>query len=481
MEMRVRLLVAAAMAGLLGGCEYDEYEIQLTPRGQEIRREITAWHVGSGKGKLRAVRLPDGKLAAIAKFYEKRLSRPQEAKQAFVGTFAARTPNDVGGAGSYTRLDSQMGHACVYVERFRGRDEQASMVEDAMKKADKTVDLLVGWLESELAGEEGLKKLREFMDRDLRLDVKNLVVYAWMSRVLSAHKAKDEANQELMVRILQYFAERDYFSPQELPTVGRCAIEAFTHDSPGKLLSLVQRFVATRMGVPADKPIPTSLAFLASEETARKSMEAYLETTEEYKERLRKWQEERKTTTQATRPSPSELIDGPDIDLPIFELDLFGSRGQDKLSLKLATGRRPWVANGTWDANDGSVAWSSTLREGKDMPVLCFALWSRPDEAFQKAHFGKLVLDGAELASYCLWREGLAKNEAAQWRAFLASLKPRPELKQELKAFRFSHELAAEADGKQLKTYAQTAIDLIASSLPDAPETQPARKPRTQD
>ena len=38
--MKVRLLVAAAMAGLLGGCEYDEYEIQLTPRGQEIRREI---------------------------------------------------------------------------------------------------------------------------------------------------------------------------------------------------------------------------------------------------------------------------------------------------------------------------------------------------------------------------------------------------------------------------------------------------------
>jgi hypothetical protein len=480
-QMRVKLLLTAVLAGFLGGCEYDEYEIELTPRGQEIRREITAWHVGSQDGATKAVRLSDEKLAAIAKLYEKRLTRPHEVKQLFVGTFRARTPSDVGGAGFYTRLDSRMGYACAYVERFRGRDEQAGMVQEAMTKVDKTVDLLVGWLGSQLSGEEGFGRLREFVDKDLRLDLKNFVVYAWMSRVLRAHKAKKEANEELMVRILQYFAERDYFSPKELPTIGRFAIEAVEHDSPDRLLSFVQRFLAAKMGVPADKPIPKALAFLSSEEAAKKSLEAYLRTTEEYKQRLREWEKQRKTTTQATQPGPLELIDGPDIDLPIFELDLFGSSGQDSLSLKLAAAAKPWATNGAWDANTGKVGWSSTLRGGKDLPVLCYALWSRPDEAFQKARFGKVVLDGPELASYCLWREGLARKEAREWRAFLASLKPQADLKKKLQAFRFSHEPpAAQAEGKQSKSYAQTAIDLIARDLPD-PETQPAEKPGKPD
>ncbi|MGB2819456.1 MAG: hypothetical protein WBF17_00640, partial [Phycisphaerae bacterium] len=157
--MRVKLLLTAVLAGLLGGCEHDEYEIEVTPRGQEIRREITAWHVGSKDGNTQATGLFDEKLASIAKLYDKRLTRPDEAKQTFVGTFRARTPNDVGGAGFYRRLDSQMGHACAYVERFRGHDEQAGLMEEEMRKVDKSVDLLVKWLESELAGEEGFKKL----------------------------------------------------------------------------------------------------------------------------------------------------------------------------------------------------------------------------------------------------------------------------------------------------------------------------------
>jgi hypothetical protein len=44
-----------------------------------------------------------------------------------------------------------------------------------------------------------------------------------------------------------------------------------------------------------------------------------------------------------------------------------------------------------------------------------FAAWSEPDIARQEATFGRVVLSGADLASYCVWIETLADDRRLAW------------------------------------------------------------------
>jgi len=88
--------------------------------------------------------------------------------------------------------------------------------------------------------------------------------------------------------------------------------------------------------------------------------------------------------------------------------------------------------NGTWDAQKGKVTWKTTVREGDNakiqLPAVFWAVWSKPDEAFQKKHFGRLVLSADKLVEYCIWHAGLTEAEAKPWDALIASLKPGDDL-----------------------------------------------------
>ena len=473
--MRARLSVAAAvLAALLGGCDYDQYEIELTPKGAEIQRKLTVWHVKpQGKGD-RVQRVAEGKLAALAKCYGgKPRTEPAEARQVFEGTFGDRTPGDVGGAGHYLRHRSPMGESFVYAERFRGRDDQADVLKEALRQADKAVTFLLKWFESELAGKEGFKKLRAFLDGDFRRDVKNLLAYAWAGRFLGAFELKRDPNQELALRGVHYLAERRYVSPRRLPAIARALTEATSQDAPGRLLSILHRFLAARMGVPDDQPIPTCLAFLGSVEAAKKSLAAYVRTTDRFKARLRAWEKREKADPAATQPGPPDPLGDLGIDVPFLQIDLFGSKAGDRLRLTLAAGAEPWSTNGAWDANTGRVTWSTAVKDGNDLPAFCYALWSRPAEAFQRRHFGKVVLTGRQLAHYALWHEGLNKTEAAEWHAFVTSLRPGADLKKKLEGFRFSHETAdPKTPDRPRASYARPAVDLITPNLPAAPPAE---------
>jgi hypothetical protein len=75
--------------------------------------------------------------------------------------------------------------------------------------------------------------------------------------------------------------------------------------------------------------------------------------------------------------------------------------------------------------------------------VFCYAAWSEPEAAFQKEHFGRVILRGDELMSYCLWRAGLPARRIAEWDAFLSSLRPEENIQTKLDAFHFSDEAKA--------------------------------------
>ena len=472
--MRTTLgLSAAALALALASCEHDKYAIEMTPQGDRMLRKITVSHTGSDD---KPAPVAQEQIDAVQKFYETRLTEPDALEHTFEGAFRRRLPADIGGAGYYLHYVSRMGAASVYSERVRGRDDQAGLVAERMAQTDRCVDHLVAWFARQLVDAEGLGALRTWMDTDLRRDLKNLVLNAWMAQAGRVWAAEQDPGQQMTMRSLQYLAERGYFAPEEVPQVSRAVMELVGPKSSARLFFWIRRVIATKMGVPRGEPVPESLAFLADMETAKASLEAYLRGTDEFKRQLQDWEEAKKTDAEAEEPDPWKLVAVPNT-LPLnFG---FGDK-RDDVGASLVLGVEPWLTNGTPDAEKKRLLRCNTrmAKEGDAMPPVWYAMWTHPDEAFQMKHFGKAVLAGSDLHWYCIWRAGLTEGEAKEWDAFVDGLEPGPELKDALEAFRFSGEPATPREGedKPPPSHAAVAVDLITSNLSaEADEKQQAQ------
>jgi hypothetical protein len=446
-------VVGALVAVLLTGCESHHYDIEMKPRGPEVERTITAWRVAGDKQEA----LSEQYLESLARQYPHRLSDPGDLRQTFRGEFSDRLPEDVGGAGWYLHFESDMGVAWIYTERFRGDDGPAKQIEEQFRQANLLADQLVGWFTAELENEAGFEDLRKFLQESFREDLKNLATYAWMSDALGSLQSAAEPGAEMTVRAFQYLAERGYLSTRELPNYTRKAIEAFAQDRPETLLALFQRQVATRMGVPEDQPIPASLGFLGDPQAAQASLETYLKTTPQYRERMAQWDEQKNHDPDAAPPEPLDVLADPQFIAAL----LFVWPGRDRLEASLATGTEPWLTNGSWDAQAAVVRWSAALTTDR-MPVMCYAMWATPDETQQRERFGQLVFKNAELLAYCLWHESLTDQQADEWDGLMNSLRPGPELGKQLAAFRFS----GEPDNDDAPpSYAEPPVSMIREAL----------------
>jgi hypothetical protein len=71
------------------------------------------------------------------------------------------------------------------------------------------------------------------------------------------------------------------------------------------------------------------------------------------------------------------------------------------------------------------------------LPTVLYAEWSSAEAAYQQAHFGRTVLDGAELFSYCVWSGRLGDEQRAAWETFVATLTPGPGLAERVQRFVF--------------------------------------------
>jgi hypothetical protein len=81
------------------------------------------------------------------------------------------------------------------------------------------------------------------------------------------------------------------------------------------------------------------------------------------------------------------------------------------------------------------------------LPVFCYATWGATNTAFQKEHFGRLIMEGDSLMIYCFWRAGLNENLGKEWDAMLAGLKPGKEAMDTVAKFSFPDGAAkSEAD-----------------------------------
>jgi hypothetical protein len=453
------------IAVVLAGCEHDHFVVEVKPDGRGFQRTLTCWHV-SGEGGKDIRPLAKDKLATIGKLYKTSETIEGGKKHVFTGRFTDKTPADVGGAGSYMQLTSPLGSTSSYIERFRGNDDLEASLAKRRAAADKLTDLAIGWFESELGQGPEVDRLKKFLDEDLRRDLKNLAIYGWTAEAVDGYKPETEG--EFLLRVGHYLYERGYLSPEDVPGLARAVMA----DDPAPLLKHVQRLVAGKMGIAAGEPLPESLAFLSDPERLTASWSKYVQTTDLFKQRLKKWEEAKKTDPNADEPTPDdvlvELIDQLAFKIRIFEED-------DVVELKLHCGQEPYATNGEWDDQADAVNWSKTMRSDAPLPVLCFALWSRPDRGFQEAHFGKVLLSDEKLAQYVVWHRGLGTEETKEWDEFIADCQPGADLKAAVEAFRFSSDPKPDPNKPDEKpaSLADTPRRLILEALEPDEENEP--------
>ncbi|MCK4626764.1 MAG: hypothetical protein KAV00_15745, partial [Phycisphaerae bacterium] len=328
------------LAGCLIGCPHNRYEIEMKPAGNVLERTLSVSRVGgqtvspakgqgdetkptTSKGEnLESV--PNEELDRLGKVYPKRLSKPGAEVHKFRIKFTGETPNDVGGFGSYRRFATRMGGASIYVERFRGDKNPARAVTERLRAVDELTDLLIGWFQSEMGKDKRFGKLRKLMDKEFRRDLKNASMYLWLHDLRSKEKSTDQ--YEMLMRIGLYFAERKYVRLEELPTISRALTMKTSDDDPvNSLMPLIQRFVASKMGIGPKEPVPDSLKFLADTEAAEKSLIVYIRSTKAFKEKMREWKKQRETEPDASEPEPLKIIQNLAEKAFHFELDLFSS------------------------------------------------------------------------------------------------------------------------------------------------------------
>ena len=432
----------ALLCVVVTGCPHNDYTVELKPTASAVERTLTFYQADGGtNGVPNFIDFSTNKLADITRVYPPDAVKPDGKRFVATGAFAGSMPNDVGGAGFYTNLITSLGSTGFYLERFRGNDDVAGRTEEKFRTADKITDLVVGWALSEFGRERGWKNLRKFLEENFRHDLKNAGLYIWTGEVCAL--SDTNAPEEFVARFVQYLLERGYLLLSDAPALYSCSIDSIFTDGGDQtaLLRLIQRLAAEKMGNPASAPLPKSFAVLADSAALKTSWSNYLAMTDLYRAKVKEWEHEKKTDPKLERPKPGEVV----------LKDLFGQSGNfggggsaDHLTVKLALNRAPDHSNGKWQ--DGKVVWDASLEPDRALPVLCYARWSSPGEPWQTAHFGKVILDGDDLAQYCLWQNGLDAKTAGAWENFLAKLQPGDELKAKLVTFKFNGQSASGRD-----------------------------------
>jgi hypothetical protein len=452
---RLSLLSLGTVVLFLSGCARDVFQIEIHPEGDEFVRSVTCWHDPADDSQ-EIQPLGTEALEELRAIYGSGKNIADGKKHRFEKRFRGYTPDDVGGAGSLSRWKTSLGSASYYVERFRGDDDLEIDLARRRQRADQLTDLIVGWAEAKLGRHSGFDGLREFLDEDVRKDLKNLAIYWWQAEAVSIYERG--VQNEFIARSLQYLMERDYLKPRDIP-----GLYAVSDKRCRPLAELVQRLIVDKLGI--EGPVPESLRWLSDPEQLQTSFDDYVATTEWYRERLTKWRDTHEGEADATPPSANEAVEELAGDL-LFEFQASGVAVRVELSL--ATDTQPFATNGQWNSSTGKVTWKEDLAEHRALPAVCFATWSEPERQAQRRHFGQIVLHDGGLAEYALWYRSLPKERMKAWDRFLKTLSPGDKLKEALQRFRFEGEEPynpSKPKDEQSPSLADTPRRLILKSL----------------
>ncbi|MFC1676267.1 hypothetical protein ACFL3G_04280 [Planctomycetota bacterium] len=403
---------------IIGCDEQYQYSIEMKPDGQAIERKIVC-----------SSNFSEEELKRIGQLYEKQVN-----DNTFQGTFKGKLPKDVGGAGFYDSVVTDMGKTSIYTERFRGNDDLDEEINKMSLKVDQGIDFLTGWLGYELGNDPNFKNLKAFCNNQLKRDCKNIIYYFWLGSLVSEYKSDTE--EEFSAHVFHYLFERSYLKPVEI-----IALE--NTDSEQMILQIVRRLIAEKMGYPDSDTFAKKMGFLSDADNIEQSFERYIPTTDLYQQ-LWEAKKQEEDDPNVEPPDTGEVVSELFLDFELWPPVY-------KVELKLACDSEPFYTNGQWDANTCEVAWSDSIEKNALFPMFFYNYWGSPNSKFQEEHFGRIILSREELVEYCVWRQNLEQDKGKQWDSFLSSLKPGENLKDQVASFRFSEDKQATAEkGRKL-------------------------------
>ncbi|HEY6866885.1 MAG TPA: hypothetical protein VI792_06490, partial [Candidatus Eisenbacteria bacterium] len=387
------------------------YLVELTPQDSGLERRVTVYRAVGDNGRPAAPALSPDEAARLKRAYgvmpdtaTDSLDRrpPYTAHRRF-----ADIPDDLGNWGTFRISRSLLGSSGSYAERFRGDPDPWASLSGQVAVADSIDDLVLGWTESELEGQPGWDRLRDFISNDLRRQLRNAALASW----LTGTGGDSLAVVRLSTHLKEYPVAGDLLSSfATVPT---------SLDPEDAIADLRARF-AHLMGIRSDAQARRTFAFLSNPDSADASLVRYL---------TRAWS---LPDSEATERFGSMLQRMP---------GSWEGAPMDSLEVRLRLPRRPFGGNGVWNAGPGYVSWGGGMSgEPPALPFLCFAQWSVPDSVRQRRVFGSTLLADNDLAAYCGWFADLPAAQQREWDRMLTGLKPgdlRP-----LERFLFSDERA---------------------------------------
>lgn len=462
----LRWASAVLCASLLCGCEHDEYSVEMVPQGAALLRRLTVARLDrpTDTGKpIKYFEFPEERLKQLDSLYKRRLPSENSAVHVFEDSFQGKLPGEFGGAGTYTRIVTQMGECSAYLETVGGSDDLAGEMRRRQKAADRLMDLSTGWIGERLAGEKERKLVLRFMDTDLRQDAGNLGLHIWLGQNQSSLAGSGAQPFDAAARLGAYLLSRGYFSADDLPVLARAVSHPENKEQLAAVSALFRGFLERKVGLKDPGTIESLLALLRDPEASGKLFAAYLRRTPEYKAELKRWRKEGLHPKADAEPDPMSVMSGLSDDAFDVQLFSFASAHAAQVNMSLAAEGDVLTTDGAFDASLHRITWKGSWEawaEGRRaLPAVHYAVWCREDRTFQDAHFGKIVLSGEELRNYSLWRNSLTEAEAREWDAFVGDLRPGEGLTARLGGFKFADERTAPT------SYAETAVGPIQLAL----------------
>ena len=410
------IAIPAVLSGV--GCTRQVYKLELRPDGDSIERTLSVWTETTTEDSPRRSPLSDDELARIRPFYDRANDQFDGEGHTFTGRFQSEMPGDIGGAGTYTFFQSPLGSTSAYSERFRGNDDLKQSMQMRIDAIDKLISLLSEWVNEEFAESPVHDQLVQLIDKEIRRDFENLSLYCW-THSMHSDRDTEQIGKRLLARLVQYFVERDYFKISDLPRVLRVA----NSEDKQAMAKLLHELVLRKLEIATDTEAASSLEIFSDPDRLESSLRASIEKSELYTKALA---EHKYKHLLKNDDSVKNKIDDPLGLLFMYSLqatlpDLF-SRGAG-IGVMLHCNAEPFATNGTWEDDTNVVTWNDSIN-ARALPTMAFATWSLPNTDAQQKHFGRVILDGEDLAMFALTYQSMDTDESKQFNTFLANLSP---------------------------------------------------------
>ncbi|MCA9078078.1 MAG: hypothetical protein KDA93_23815 [Planctomycetaceae bacterium] len=388
------------------GCPKTSYDVEMSTRHGKVERKIVVSDERQPQGVDDAAKQATIEELLLSEAYGTPVERDNNRLLIAGGTFTSQLPNDIGGSGMVHVYRSSLGTLHVYLERFRGSDDLASQVDEITRASNELVDHAHEWVGRECKDPQIAARIHDYLESNGKQDLRNLGLFVWGIQVASSNLTQENLFDDMLSRVMQYALERNYVELDDVPDLMR--LDQLDNDASG--LAIVRRFSARYLAINVDD-IEQVFPAMKSRPTFESSIREVI-SDEQF----------------------ASLFHS------VFRLRIFGN---DDITVRFSLPQEPLWTNGKWVDEEKRLEWKGSIPPREDaklgvLPTQCFAVWCEPDVDFQQAHFGRVIVDGEELAEYVLWEAALTDNESQEWNTFTETLTPEDDLSESVGEFAFS-------------------------------------------